>query len=97
MKTLYDASDTRPLQYALTASITSLKESMILDTPHFLLKIAPFQQGAKIPHTVYHKTAPKTTVPLYKGRNFLKSPSSEPSFQQIVEKPWWKTARPPLK
>ena len=36
MKTLYDASDTRPLQYALTASITSLKESMILDTPHFL-------------------------------------------------------------
>ena len=41
MKTLYDASDTRPLQYALTASITSLKESMILDTPHFLLKIAP--------------------------------------------------------
>ena len=70
---------------------------MDLDTPHFLLKIAPFQQGAKIPHTVYHKTAPKTTVPLYKGRNFLKSPSSEPSFQQIVEKPWWKTAGAVLK
>ena len=38
MKTLYDASDTRPLQYALTASITSLKESMILDTPHCFVR-----------------------------------------------------------